>query len=132
MRKDQSEHVTTLRKEGTAICLPMGRSLSRTLERFGFAPGQEVVLRFHRERVEIVPRRSVGELRRRLSGEAGGLKDLRERIRTCIAGLPEVSDRDLEEQTTAEAELLGLLECLVADDLDPAVAKLDSLLSADE
>ena len=41
--------------------------------------------------------------------------------------LPEVPDEEWEEEETLEAERLGLLECLVADDLDPAIEKLESV-----
>lgn len=72
------------------------------------------------------------ELLRKLAGDTRDLREIRERVQTYIDGLPKVSDEELEAQATLEAELLGLLECLVADDLDPALAKLESLAALEE
>jgi len=109
------------------LCLPLGRSLGTALERYGLAPDQEVVVRFRPERLEIRPRNTPEEIRQKLRAAAEELKSLRERVQGWARELPEVPDESLENEETLEGELLGLLECLLGDDLEPAIRKLESV-----
>ena len=108
------------------LCLPLGRSLSTALKRYGLEPDQEVVVRFRPERLEIRPRNTPEEIREKLKGAVEELRSLRERIEGWTRELPPVSDEALENEETLEGELLGMLECLLSDDLEPAIRKLES------
>lgn len=127
MSRDISEFKSKLTKQGYSLCLPLGASLPAALKAFGFAVGQDVVVRFRYDRLEILPRSSPELLREKLLTHAEDVRSLKERMQAYMKELPEVSDEELEEDETLEAELLGLLECLVADDLDPAIQKLESV-----
>jgi hypothetical protein len=126
MSADLSEFRSRLKKQGTMLCLPLGKSLSTALKRYGLAPDQEVVVKFRPERMEIRPRNTPEEVREKLKGAKEELKSLRERIQGWTRELPAVSDEALESGETLEGELLGMLECLLADDLEPAIRKLES------
>jgi hypothetical protein len=54
------------------------------------------------------------------------LRAFREKMRELLAALPQLTDEELETGDTPEGELLGTLECLISDDLDPAIRKLQS------
>ncbi|MFL6192786.1 MAG: hypothetical protein ACJ75H_01345 [Thermoanaerobaculia bacterium] len=132
MERDLAEFVSTLKRTGTAMCFPVGKSLTLALRRFGFEPGLEVILRFEKERVEICPRHSLEQVRKGLDSAARELKELRDRIQAYGRALPPAPDENPESPETLEAELLGLLECLLADDLDPAISKLQSVAELGE
>lgn len=131
MSREISEFKSKLKQQGHTLCLPLGASLPMALKAFGFVPGQDVVVRFRYDRLEILPRSSPELLRDKLLSHVEDVRVLRERMQAYMKELPEVSDEELEEEETLEAELLGLLECLVADDLDPAMAKLQSVARID-
>lgn len=128
MSRDISEFKSKLTKQGYNLCLPLGASLPAALKAFGFAVGQDVVVRFRYDRLEILPRSSPELLRDKLLGHVDDVKSLKERMLAYMKELPEISDEDLEEGESLEAELLGMLECLVADDLDAAIQKLESVV----
>ena len=113
MPEDLTEFTTTVKKQGTMLCLPLGKTLGLALQRFGFAPDQPVVVRFSAERLEIRP--------------VGSLGSVREKMRGLLESLPHVPDEALESGGSPEAEILGTLECLLSDDLDPAIRKLQSV-----
>lgn len=127
MSTELSEFVSKLRKQGTMLCVPLGKSLTATLRQFGFRPDQEITVRFGYERLEILPRNTLEEIRGKAKLAAVDLKAFRERMRSLVKELPCVSDEELEGEATLEMELLGMLECLVADDLDPAIRKLETV-----
>jgi hypothetical protein len=127
MSRDLSEFKSKLTKQGYNLCLPLGASLPTALKAFGFVPGQDVVVRFRYDRLEILPSSSPELLRDKLLSHVDDVRLLKERMQAYMKELPEVSDEELEEEETLEAELMGLLECLVADDLDPAIEKLESV-----
>lgn len=129
MRGDISEFKSKLKKQGFMLCFPLGASLPTALKAFGFVLDQDVVVRFRYDRLEILPRSSPELLRDKLLAHADDVRDLKERMQAYMKELPQVSDEELEEEETLEAELLGMLECLVADDLDPALEKLESVAS---
>jgi hypothetical protein len=124
---DLAEFKSKVSKQGTMLCFPLGKSLGIALKRFGFAPGQAVLVRFDQERLEIRPMSSPEVVRDKLKQAAGELKAFRERMRNLAEDLPSVSDEELEEEGTLEDHLLGMLECLLSDDLDPAIQKLEGV-----
>lgn len=126
MSADLSEFRSRLKKQGTMLCLPLGKSLSAALKRYGLEPEQEVVVRFRPERLEVRPRNRPEEIRVKLKEAMEELKSLRERIQGWARELPPAPDEALESEETLEGELLGMLECLLSDDLEPAIRKLES------
>jgi hypothetical protein len=126
MPEDLTEFTTTVKKQGTMLCLPLGKTLGLALERFGFAPDQPVVVRFSAQRLEIRPVASLGSVRDRMLRSVDELRAFRDKMRGLLDSLPRVTDEQLESGDTPEGELLGTLECLISDDLDPAIRKLQS------
>jgi hypothetical protein len=126
MSVDPSEFTTTLEKQGPALCLPLGEALTAILERHGFRLGQEVLVRFGQERMQILLRGTVQEVRDELKLAGAELKRFEARMKELLDRLPAVSDEALEREESLEGELQGLLECLLADDLAPAIRKLEA------
>ncbi|MEO6193780.1 MAG: hypothetical protein ABIS20_12280 [Thermoanaerobaculia bacterium] len=124
---DLAEFKSKVTRQGTMLCFPLGKSLGIALKRYGFIPGQPVVVRFDRERLEIRPLNTPEEVRDKLRLAGGELKAFRNRMRALAKDLPPVSDEELEGEASLEGELLGLLECLLSDDLDPAIQKLEGV-----
>lgn len=127
MVADRLEWESKLKRQGSVLCLPVGKSLELALKRHGFAPGQSVLLRFAPEGLEVRPRKTTEEIRGQLLSAAEEIKAFKARMLALARDLPLVSEEELEETDTLEGELLGMLECLVSDDLDPAIAKLESV-----
>jgi hypothetical protein len=126
MPEDLTEFTTTVKKQGTMLCLPLGKTLGLALQRFGFAPDQPVVVRFSEQRLEIRPVASLGAIRDRMLRSVDELRAFRDKMRGLLESLPRATDDELEIGETPEGELLGTLECLISDDLDPAIRKLQS------
>jgi len=127
MPEDLTEFTTTVKKQGTMLCLPLGKTLGLALQRFGFAPDQPVVVRFSAERLEIRPVGSLGSVRDKMLRSVAELRAFRERMRGLLESLPHVPDEALESGGSPEGEILGTLECLISDDLEPAIRKLQSV-----
>jgi hypothetical protein len=127
MAGELTELKSKVTKQGTMLCFPLGKSLGVALRRFGFAPDQPVLVRFADELLEIRPLNTPEAVRDKLRLAAGELRAFAERMRILIKDLPPVDDEELEEQGSLEGELLGLLECLLADDLVPAIQKLEGV-----
>lgn len=127
MGADLTEFASKLKKQGTTLCVPLGKSLGTALRQFGFHPDQEITVRFGFERLEILPRDTPAQIRDKLKLAAAELRAFRERMASLARRLPPVLDEDLEAGESLEAELLGMLECLMADDLDPAIHKLETV-----
>jgi hypothetical protein len=85
-----------------------------------------VLVRFGRERLQVLPCNTTQEVRDHLALAAKELRQIEGRMREELIRLPTVSDEQLENEETLEGELQGLLECLLADDLGPAIHKLES------
>lgn len=126
MSEDLTEFTTTVKKQGTMLCLPLGKTLGMALQRFGFAPDQPVVVRFSEQRLEIRPVASLGSVRDRMLRSVDELQAFRDKMRGLLDSLPRVTDEELENGDTPAAEILGTLECLISDDLDSAIRKLQS------
>jgi hypothetical protein len=127
MSEDLTEFMTTVKKQGTMLCLPLGKTLGLALSRFGFAPDQPVVVRFSEQRLEIRPVGSLGAVRDQMLGSVAELRAFREKMRGLLESLPRITGEEVESGESLEAEVLGTLECLIADDLDPAIRKLQSV-----
>ena len=127
MPEDLTEFTTTVKKQGTMLCLPLGKTLGLALERFGFSLDQPVVVRFSEQRLEIRPVASLGAVRDKLLRSVDELRAFRDKMQGLLGSLPRVTDEQLESGGTPEGELLGTLECLIADDLDPAIRKLQGV-----
>jgi phosphoserine phosphatase len=67
------------------------------------------------------------EFVRRIQRLKAQLADFEQSGREFLRSLPEIPDQDFEEEATREAEASGALECLLADDLEPALRKLGEL-----
>jgi hypothetical protein len=126
MSTDLSEFMTTLELEGLSLRLALGERLARALERSGFRPGQKVLVRFGQERFQVLLCNTTQEVRDHLAVVAQGLRLLEASVRELLIRLPGVSDEQLESEETLEGELQGLLECLLADDVVPAIRKLEA------
>jgi hypothetical protein len=126
MAEDLTELTSKVTKQGTTLCFPLGKKAVGALERFGFGLEAPVVLRFSDGRLEIRPLNTPRAIREKLRKAAGDLREFTERIRRFARELPAGPDDAPETGEAREGELLGMLECLIADDLDPAVQKLES------
>jgi hypothetical protein len=127
MNAELFEFASKLKKQGTTLSISLGQSLGIALKQAGFRPDQEITVRFGNERLEILPRDTPEQIRDKVKLEAVGLRAFRERILDLAKRLPAASEEDLEAGESLEGELLGMLECLVADDLDPAIHKLETV-----
>jgi hypothetical protein len=127
MPEDLTEFTTTVKKQGTMLCLPLGKTLGLALQRFGFAPDQPVVVRFSAQRLEIRPVASLGAVRDQMLRSVDELRAFREKMRGLLESLPHLTDDEREIGETPEGEILGTLECLISDDLDPAIRKLQGV-----
>jgi hypothetical protein len=126
MSTDVSELASELQRKGTMLCLPVGGEL--VLERFGFQSGQQVVVRFARGRVEIRPRGTPEAVKERLKLKARDLRDLADQMRDLARELPGAGGDPLAEGSEGlEEELVALVECLLADNLEPAIRKLEEV-----
>jgi hypothetical protein len=120
MSVEVSELTSELQRQGTMLCLPMGDELA--LERFGFQPGQAVVVRFARNRVEIRPRGTPEAVRGRLKLAARDLRDLADQMKDLARELPSGADPE-----SLEEEVIATVECLLVDNLEPAIRRLETL-----
>jgi hypothetical protein len=125
MADDLTELTSKVTRQGATLCFPLETMAEETLERFGFGRETPVILRLTDERLEVWPLRRV--IREKLRQAAGDLREFTERIRGFARALPTSPDDEMTTEVAREGELLGMLECLIADDLDPAVKKLESV-----
>lgn len=137
MSVELTELESKLKVQGGTVSLVVGTSAWTLMQALGFRKGQEVLIRFGREKMEVRPRDTPWQIVQRLKLHRDELKEMESEIRAYLGKLPHVSDEELgdvpegrtEEALTLEAELLGTLECLLADDLEPAIRKLEGLTS---
>ncbi|HTQ80639.1 MAG TPA: hypothetical protein VMM92_11625 [Thermoanaerobaculia bacterium] len=98
------------------------------LAAMGFAPGERVTVEASPGRLQLTPFWDAEAMRADLRGLALDLESLSARLREVAGRLPEPpNDADLPSPLDLNAvgtELLGALECILADDLEPALAKL--------
>jgi hypothetical protein len=90
------------------------------LERFRFGDGQEVRVRVTDERLEIRPRREVGDVQDGLGDLALQMRRIERHLRTSRSQLPDSAD------PTLESEVAVAIDCLLTDYILPAIAHLES------
>ncbi len=127
MAEDSTELTSKVTRQGTALCFPLGKTVAGALERFGFGLEAPVVLRFSDERLEIRPLHTPRAIRDKLRQAARDLREFTERMRGFARDLPAGPEEEQGAEAARQGELLGMLECLLADDLDPAVQKLEGV-----
>jgi hypothetical protein len=127
MSMEVSELASELQRQGQMLCLPVGDELA--LERFGFQSGQPVTIRFVRGRVEIRPRVTPEAARGRLKLAARDLRELAGKMKELARQLPAAggSIEGADGAESLEEELVAMVECLLADNLEPAIRRLESL-----
>jgi antitoxin component of MazEF toxin-antitoxin module len=96
------------------------------LAEMGVPEGGPASVQAARGRLVLVTPRSVRQVQAELWELARGLEDLRDRLTEMCRELPEPPDPMLRAEVPAdvEADIQGTLECVVSDDLDPAIEKL--------
>jgi antitoxin component of MazEF toxin-antitoxin module len=106
------------------------------LAELGLGEGARVVVEVAPGRLLLTPYWDAAAVRADLHSIARDLAEVRRRLRRVTSLLPEPAEPDGAAEgaeSTAEvggADLLGTLECLLADDLDPALAKLQEALGS--
>jgi glutathione S-transferase len=93
------------------------------LAELGLAEGARVVVEAVPGRLLVTPYWDAQAVRADLDAIARGLAGLRGRLRRVAGLLPPPADAD-SAAADPGADLLGTLECILVDDLEPALAKL--------
>jgi len=106
------------------------------LAEMGVAPGTRVVLEATRGRILLSTFWDVQTVRSDLGTIARDLEEIRGRLRRVAGLLPEPGGmgtakipEEAPEIATVGADLLGTLECILADDVEPALAKLQEAVA---
>lgn len=109
--------VTRLRTGKRSLKLPLPGLSREDLERWD---GQEVSVKLTDERLEIRPRRDVGDVQDGLGDAALQMRRIERRLRTLRSHLQEPGSPSLE------SEIAVAIDCLLADEILPAIAHLES------
>lgn len=112
--------VTRLRTGKRSLKLPLSGLSREDLERFRFGDGQEVRVRLTDERLEIRPRRDVGDVQDGLGDAVLQMRRIERHLRTLRSHLRE------PESPSLESEIAVAIDCLLADEILPAIAHLES------
>lgn len=121
------DFVTRLRTGKRSLRLLLTGITREDLERFHFADGQEVRVRIVDDRLEIRPRRLVHDIQLGLGRLAAQFREMAGQLGGFRRQLPDLSGENGEvELTSVEAELAASIECVLIDDLAPAIARLES------
>ena len=124
------DFVTRLRTGKRSLQLLLAGITTADLERFHFTDGQEVRVRITDERLEIRPRRDVHDVQKGLRDFAAQLRAMAGGLRTFRSHLPGLSaENGGEELEGVEAEVAAAIECVLTDEIDPAIARLDAAAS---
>lgn len=119
--------VTRLRAGKRSLKLPLPGLSRADLERFRFGDGQEVRVRLTDERLEIRPRTEVGDVQDGLGDLTLKLREIKRRLRTLRSHLQEPGSREQAgEISTVEAEVAVAIDCILTDEILPAIARLES------
>ncbi|HWN42849.1 MAG TPA: hypothetical protein VNW71_11545 [Thermoanaerobaculia bacterium] len=119
--------VTRLRTGKRSLKLPLTGLSQADLERFRFEDGQEVRVRVTDERLEIRPRREVGDVQDGLGDLALKLRRIERHLRTLRSHLREPGTGERAEEIPAmESEVAVAIDCLLTDEILPAIAHLES------
>lgn len=107
--------------------VPLSGLSREDLERFRFGDGQEVRVKVTDERLEIRPRRDLVDVQDGLGDAALQLRTIERRIRTLRSHLPEPqAGESAEGSPTVESEVAVAIDCLLKDELLPAIAQLET------
>lgn len=109
--------VTRLRTGKRSLKLPLPGLSREDLERWD---GQEVSVKLTDERLEIRPRRDLGDVQDGLGDAALQMRRIERRLRTLRSHLQEPGSPSLE------SEIAVAIDCLLADEILPAIAHLES------
>jgi hypothetical protein len=118
--QESREFVTRLWAGKRSLKLPLSGLSREDLERFRFEDGQEVRVRLTEERLEIRPRREVGDVQEGLGDAALQMRRIERSLRTLRSHLREPGSPSLE------SEIAVAIDCLLADEILPAIAHLES------
>jgi hypothetical protein len=109
---------------------------SEYLAEMGVAPGARVVLEAAPGRILLSTFWDVQKVRSDLGAIARDLEEIRGRLRRVAGLLPELTGggaakmaEETPEIAEVGADLLGTLECILADDVEPALAKLQEAVA---
>ena len=127
MVNDSSELDSRLETQGTRLCLPLEGGLEVGLERFGFHADQEVVVRLTPDRLEIRPRNTPGEIQVRMKRRVLELQQIADLLQAWASELPALTEEELGDEMTWAEEVRGMLECLLGDNLVPAIRKMETV-----
>src|SRR5262245_28869398 len=112
--------VTRLQAGKRMLKLPLPGLSREDLERFRFGDGQEVRVSLTDERLEIRPRRDVGDVQDGLGDAALQMRRIERCLRTLRSHLRE------PESQTLESEIAVAIDCLLTDEILPAIAHLET------
>jgi hypothetical protein len=119
--------VTRLRTGKRSLKLPLSGLSREDLERFRFGDGQEVRVRLTDEKLEIRPRRDVVDVQDGLGDAALQMRRIESRLRTLRSHLQEPSTGNpAGESQSLESEIAVAIDCLLTDEILPAIAHLES------
>lgn len=119
--------VTRLRAGKRTLKLPLSGLSREELERFRFGDGQEVRVKLTDERLEIRPRTELGDVQDGLGDLALKLRRIERGLRTLRSHLGEPGIRERAGEIPAmESEVAVAIDCLLADEILPAIAHLES------
>jgi antitoxin component of MazEF toxin-antitoxin module len=102
------------------------------LTEMGIAEGARVVLETRSGRLLLTPFWDVRTVHSDLGTIASELEEIRARLRRVARLLPESAESpapETPEMFAVGIDLLGTLECILADDLEPALAKLQEAVT---
>jgi hypothetical protein len=96
------------------------------LAEMGFAEGGPASVQVSRGRLVLTAPREIREVQSELGQLARELESLRDRLAEVVGELPEPADAVLRAEMPADVgtDLLGTLEVVLNDDIDPAIQKL--------
>lgn len=117
---DQETRVFVTRLRTGKRSLKLSGLSREDLERFRFGDGQEVRVSLTDERLEIRPRRDVGDVQDGLGDAALQMRRIERSLRTLRSHLP------AGESQAVESEIAVAIDCLLADEILPAIAHLES------
>src|SRR5262249_45668760 len=125
----RSREEVVMRRQATVVSSPDEemRVPPGCLAELGLGEGARVVVEVTPGRLLLTPYWDAQAVRADLDGIARDLTEVRRRLRRVMGLLPEPAEPAASAE--AGAELLGTLECLLADDLDPALAKLQQAVA---
>jgi antitoxin component of MazEF toxin-antitoxin module len=122
-------YATVFPSRGEEVRLP-----PECLAEMGLAEGTRVVLEASPGRLLLTPFWDLPTVRSDLGTITDDLKEVRARLRRVAGRLPAPTESseperpDTPEMFAVGLDLLGTLECILADDLEPALAKLQEVV----